>query len=198
MKILLFLERVLILLFWMLISLAFDLAHVAILTGIAALIHELGHIFVISMLTGRSARLTGRISGPKLRINGLGYREELLVAAGGPAANLFSVTVLLPFLISSPHPYLLEFATVNLLTALSNLLPIQGFDGYKILFCLASKSKRALRIQDILYTVSFLFSAILALLMLYFMLKLGEGYWGFVLFLSIIISEIKKRERRTI
>ena len=198
MKILLFLDKVLPLIFWMLISFAFDLAHVAILTGIAALIHELGHIFVASRLAESTTHLTARISGPKLNISGLGYREELIVAACGPAANLFASAVSLPFLLSAPHPYVLEFAAVNLLTSLSNLLPIQGFDGYKILFCLATKSKNALRIQDILYTVSFIFSALLALFMLYLMLKLGEGYWGFVLFLSIIISEIKKRDRQTI
>ena len=198
MKILIFLDRVLPLLFWILISFAFDLAHVAVLTGIAAVIHELGHMLRALRLTGRASLLTGRISGPKLKLGELGYREELLILAGGPSANLFAAAAALPCLFLSPHPYIVEFATVNLLTALSNLMPIQGFDGYKILFCLATKSKNALRIQDILYTVSFIFSAVLALFMLYLMLKLGEGYWGFVLFLSIIISEIKKRDRQTI
>lgn len=198
MKLLFFLERALPLLFWILISFAFDLPYVAILTAIAAMTHELGHIFVILRLKKSSAHLRGTVSGPRITMKTLGYRDELTVAAGGPLANLLIAAlscIILPF--GTTPSYVLEFITVNLLTAISNLLPVRGFDGYRILYCLASKSRRALFFQDLLYCLSFLLSILITLLALYLILKLGEGYWAFILFFSIILAEIKKRDKNT-
>ena len=199
MRTLIFLQKLLPILFWILLSFAFDLPHVAILTGIAAIIHELGHIGAILKLHGITAVMKGRLYGPKISVSGLGYRDELIILACGPGTNILSSALSLPFLFfETCSPYVIQFILINILTAATNLLPIRDFDGYKILYCLLSKRKNCLRMQDMLYWISFVLTSALALLALYFVLKLGEGYWGFVLFISIILSEIGKRSNRTI
>jgi len=197
-RILIFIEKLLLPLFWILISFSFDLPHVAVLTALAALIHEIGHLLPILRLRGASVLFKGRVSGPKISVAGLSYREELEVVSGGPIANLFSCILLVPLMSIAPSRcYVLEFIFINLLTAASNLLPIRGFDGYKLLSCLAAESRYCIKLEAVLYWMSFIITSALALIALYFILRLGEGYWGFVLFLSIILSEIKKREKHS-
>jgi Zn-dependent protease len=53
---------------------------------------------------------------------------ELVIASAGPAANL-----LLFLLLRSKYPVLSWVAELNLILAISNLLPIRGLDGHRIL-----------------------------------------------------------------
>ena len=66
-----------------------------LLLGLAALIHELGHL---AAAVACGVRITGMrldLFGARLELPGLlSYRQELLVALGGPAANLLTATVL--------------------------------------------------------------------------------------------------------
>ena len=199
MQILIFAEKLLLPLFWILLSFSFDLPYVAVMTILSAAAHELGHATVIMQLHGASAMFKSRLSGPKISIRGLNYKEEMLIAAGGPIANLLFCLILLPLtMIREMQRYAFELIMINLLTAISNLLPIRDFDGYKILTCLAAESRRYALLESLLYWNSLIITAAFALLSLYFILRIGEGYWGYALFLSIIISEIKKREEYTI
>jgi Zn-dependent protease len=197
MRLIAFLEKSLPLLFWILISFSFDLPYVAILTGISAVIHELGHFLFILIERG-FPEVKNRLSGPKFKISVLGYREELLIALAGPLANLSVAIILLPMLILRPNSYVFEFFIINALTAVLNLLPINGFDGYKALHCFVAERKNGEAALPILYHTSILITALLTLLSLYFVLKLGEGYWIFALFFSVLISEIAKSQKHTI
>ncbi len=197
MRLLIFLEKLLPLLFWILISFSFDLPYAAILTGVSAVIHELGHILFILTIRG-FPEMKNRLSGPKIRLSGLSYREELFCALAGPLANLFTATLIIPTLLLLPSAYLFEFFIINVLTAVLNLLPINGFDGYKALFCFASERENGGNHLRLLCHTSFLITAFLTLLTLFFVLKAGEGYWIFVLFFSVLISEIAKSQKETI
>ena len=198
MIILFLLEKSLPLVFWLLIAFAFDLPYVAILTLLAAAIHEIGHLTGALLIKNNTAFFKTKVSGPKIKLSRLSYGDELVVLAFGPLSNLIVALVIFPItLITDGSFYLTEFMLINLLTALSNLLPIIGFDGYKILTCIFSKSKRALTLNDFLYNLSFMLSALLTLFSLFFILKIGEGYWAFILFFSILLSEITKRQNHT-
>ena len=65
-----------------------------LLLGLAALIHELGHL---AAAVACGVRITGMrldLFGARLELPGLlSYRQELLVALGGPAANLLTAAV---------------------------------------------------------------------------------------------------------
>lgn len=195
MKILRFLERVLPLFFWLFLIFAFDDSSFAIMTLIAALIHEAGHMIfgltrgVLRVMPAPSA--TGfKISPEKT----LSYKDDLLLTLGGPVLNL-TVFFVLFFLkcFMGIATGLSVFSTVNLLTALSNLLPIKGHDGYRaienVLLLYSENHERA---RSALSAFSFFFTALLMFLSLFLMLKLGEGYWIFVIFFSSFIGELTK------
>jgi len=182
-------------LFWLLIMLSFDSVELTVMTLFAALLHELGHIFV-GILIGcegtplPKAVLTGlRLSPGRL----LSYREEALLAAGGPIFSLLAFLILIPF--SSANAYVLTFALINLLTAASNLLPIRSYDGYRILYGLFCHVSSLVVCERIMSTVSLIFSAVAALLSLIILYKTGEGYWFFTIFFSVLLKEVFKKQK---
>lgn len=183
-------ERVLPFLFVVLLMLAFDAVWMTVLTLAVAVIHELGHIGA-AMLIG-----VGDISLPRAVLTGLrirtgrmlSYREEVIIALGGPMINLALFLLLLPLCRASD--YLLAFAAVNLLTALSNLVPIRGFDGQRILIGLLSGRLSPEATERLSRALTLTISASVALLSLLFMMIVGEGYWIFAVFFAIMFREI--------
>lgn len=100
-------------------------------TLLCVLVHEYGHLLAARLLGVRLRLLELDIAGARLVTAGLipSYRAEWLVAAAGPACSLLLALFLLPH-----HG---EFATLALTTTLSlaffNLLPVEGFDGGRML-----------------------------------------------------------------
>lgn len=190
-------QKILPMLFWILLMLAFDTPSLTVMTLCAAAIHELGHIFAAALLgiegvSLPSAVLTGlRIRTPRL----LSYREELILAAGGPLWSLGAFLVLLPF--STASGYLFLFSLVNLMTAISNLVPLRGNDGYRIAsaaLCGACSLERAERICSVLSVTA---AALGVLFSLAFLMLYGEGYWFFAVFFSVMIKELFRSGNRT-
>lgn len=190
-------ERVLPFLFVVLLMLAFDAVWMTVLMLAVAAIHELGHI-VAAMLIG-----VGDISLPRAVLTGLrirtgrllSYREEVIIALGGPLINLVLFLVLLPLCRASD--YVLAFAAVNLLTALSNLVPIRGFDGQRILIGLLSGRLSAEAAERVSRALTLTISASVALLSLLFMMIVGEGYWIFAVFFAMTCKEIMGTRKNT-
>ena len=177
MKIAIFLSKILPLLFWALLMLGFDSVYVAVLTVLSAAIHECGHLIAMPRKS-KSTLPRADISGFRIKIRGLSYKEELAVAACGPLTNILLGSILLIFSRSMPCGiYAKTFGIINLMTAISNLLPIEGYDGYKMLFCISALFfDDTARAERTLATFSFLFSALMCFLSLYLILKVGEGY----------------------
>ena len=115
-----------------------------LLLGLAALIHELGHL---AAAVACGVRITGMrldLFGARLELPGLlSYRQELLVALGGPAANLLTATVLFRAWtacgcpVCGASPSLSGWALVlgvllpaSLGLCAVNLLPVASLDGY--------------------------------------------------------------------
>ncbi len=196
MRIAIFLNKFLPLLFWGLLMLGFDCVYVAVLTALSALIHECGHL-IFAASSKKAALPRADISGFRIKISEMSYKEELIVAAGGPLINILLGVFLLLFGGSSPFGnYAKVFGIINLMTALSNLLPIEGYDGYKILFCIGALVFDDMsRTEAFLSSFSFLISALMCFLSLYLILKLGEGYWIFVVFFSLTLSAIIRRTK---
>ena len=179
-------------LFWIAVMLAFDSPFICILTLIAAGIHECGHILA-ALALGRWS-----ISAPRATLEGLkidtgaalSYKEEAIIAAAGPGANILAAALSLPFCRGG---YALSFLLINLLSALSNLLPLGTYDGGRIAGALLHSrfdTDRAVGITD---TLSLLTSFLLALLSLILIMQLGEGYWIFGVFFAIFLREIFKK-----
>ena len=173
--------------FWLLVLLGFDGGKGAAVTVIAIVIHELGHeaaLFIIG--AGTRLPLPGlhgfRIKPRRI----LSYKEEIFVCAAGPAANLIAALLLIPF----PAEWMRLLLATNLLTAISNLLPVRGYDGYKILrdTAMLAGSERGVRLTDVL---SFATASAAVLLSLYAIYALDAGYWIFGVFFIFLLGEVK-------
>ncbi len=192
-----FADGVLPFLFWFLLIFAFGDICTGILTVIAAAVHEAGHVLYLYLGKGLFALPHAVTCGMKIaKPSSMSYGQELCYAAFGPIFNL--IAAFLCFVLFSSGGYTELFAVINLLTALSNLLPIEGYDGYRILYCIFAKSKFCERYFSILSHLSFLFTVLLLFFSLYLMLKFGTGYWIFAIFFASAFSVVRRKLKKCI
>lgn len=200
MKFLLLLERSLLVIFWVLLIFGFDSPDTAVLTIISALIHELGHVVCLLVINSKEKLMpTPHITGFRIKIPSMSYKEELLCALSGPMANLaVGIILFLPFP-SAWSSYFKIFVTLNIMTMISNLMPIEGYDGYKILNAIFGIffNCNALA-QNLLFLISLLTSSIMCFLSLYIILKSGAGYWIFAVFFSVMLRSMTNKQKQDI
>ncbi len=181
--------------FWLFLIFGFDEPAMALATIIAAIIHEGGHIGYIMIRRGLSPSIKGVISGFRIKANAtLSYEDEIGLYLSGPAANLIMLVMLVPlsFLAIPFGEPLRLLALINLATALSNLLPIDGYDGYGALAAVINKREAG---DGPIRFLSLLSSALIFLfciLSLYFIDRQGGGYWIFLIFFVSMIKCIDK------
>ena len=124
----------------------------------------------------------------------LSYESERRIAAAGPIGGFIGAGLCL-LLSPLSRAYFFEFALCHLLTSLSNLLPIEGYDGYRIL-----KTTAALRESDrahaLLPRLSFFLTGALALVFLSVFGILGEGLWPAGTFLFTLLLAIPGQKKR--
>ncbi len=182
------------LIFWVLIILGFDSPYIGICTIISAVIHEAGHILMAKTISAGyslSAVFSGfRIKGCKT----ISYKEEAIIAAAGPALNI-AVFVLCLLLARNREGYTVTFGVLNLFTALSNLLPIHGYDGYRIIDCIFKIFGKSEIPFFILRAISFSFVIIFSFISLYLMARLDGGYWIYFIFVFSMIKFISGNKK---
>ncbi len=183
--------RFLPILFWILLIYGFDEPYVAGLTLLSAAVHEGGHLLA-AWLSGTEVRLFGVIFGMRIRrTRRRSYAEEIKILAAGPLVNLAFCALgftLLPLC----GEYALHLAVINLFTALSNLLPIRGHDGYGILSFLLEWKQSPPILYAILNALSFTLTTLFCVTALYLMERFDAGYWIWVLFTAALLSEMKR------
>lgn len=172
-----------------------------LLLGFAALIHELGHL---AAAVACGVRITGMrldLFGARLELPGLlSYRQELLVALGGPAANLLTATVLFRAWtacgcpVCGASPSLSGWALVlgvllpaSLGLCAVNLLPVASLDGGRILSCLLSLTLGADVARRVLRLLSLFLLTLLWLLSVYALLRAGQFLSLFVFSFSLLV-----------
>lgn len=198
MKILRAIKHTLPVIFWGLLIFGFDSSCTAILTIIAAVIHECGHLTVLFFFCNKKSSVPkATVYGFRINISELSYLQEAAVALGGPAANFTVAAACLIANGASPlGNYIHAFALLNLITMLSNLMPIESYDGYKaILSICAIICENPDRAESVLRKISFAFSAVMSFFSLYLILKSGEGYWAFAVFLVSTLSSMFKEQK---
>lgn len=178
--------------FWVFIIFGFDEPSMAITTTIAAIIHEAGHLIYIILKKRLRPNIRGVLSGFRIKTaSSLSYDEEIGVYLSGPIANIifFVLCSFLSFLFGKNMTFA---AIINLATALSNLLPIDGYDGYHALMTFIRKNEFG---DSMTYALSNISSALIfffAILSLYFIDRQNGGYWIFLIFFGSMIKCIKK------
>ena len=190
-------DRVLPALFWLCIMLAFDSAAICILTLTSAAIHEVGHILFATVIRRGGVSLPrGELLGLKIDTGSLlSYKDEAIIALGGPLINLLIFVVALPYLHTSD--YVMALGVINLFTAITNLLPMRGYDGERIIHSLIL-SRWTVEVADsVTDALTLGCSAILSVVSLLLLMLVGEGWWIFTFFFSVLLSEILRKHRST-
>ena len=183
-------NRFLPILFWISVILSFDEVPIAMLTFLCAAFHEIGHIFVLLLYSPGNFKLKGVSSGLRLSDRHMhSYSEELLLYLSGPAANIILFLSSALF-IHTTNQFALVFSALNAATAVSNLLPIEGYDGYGALRCILILRGHEEAAERILPYISFCTILILCLCALYFIDRLGEGYWIYFIFSASLIKKL--------
>ncbi|MBO5946360.1 MAG: hypothetical protein J6Q69_07120 [Clostridia bacterium] len=190
-------DKILPALFFISVMLAFDAPALAIMTVLCAALHEIGHLGAALMVSQRNLPLPrATVFGFKIDTGALlSYNEELFIALGGPLVNAALFLLLLPFFFIE---YIKILAVFNLFCALSNLIPIRGYDGFRILNTLLVRRDGGSDAARLLGQLSALLSGVGALVFLAFLMIFGEGYWIFTLFFAALMREIAKNTKNEI
>lgn len=181
--------------FWLFLVFGFEEPVMAIITLCSALIHEAGHIEYIMIVKRIKPSIRGVLSGFRIKANaGLSYDEEIGTYLAGPTVNIivFLLFSLLAVIFGETFAII---AQVNLATALSNLLPIEGYDGYGALMAMANKLEMGERTMRILSHLSSALIFIFCILSLYLIDRQGGGYWIFAVFFISMIKCINSELR---
>ncbi len=164
---------------------------VTVITLIAAFFHELGHVFSGYIFSVR-CKLSVHFNGFRLKPSALiSYKKTLIVALCGPLANFTLCVILLPFL-SLGSELIYTAIAINALTAISNLMPIKGYDGYKIINSLLSDSRLQRAGALVLDALSDILSILICFFSLFLMLALNTGYWSYVIFFTNMSKTVLK------
>ncbi len=178
-------------LFWVLVIYGFDIPCVAGITILSALIHECGHIAYIFLMSREKIQLYTVLSGFRIKkTKSSSYLYDLHLYAFGPLANFIAAAVAL--LCFESFTYMKLFAYINIATALSNLLPVNGYDGYGIVYSCVHFYNKDSKLVPILNRISFAVIAVFTLLALYMLSRIGNGYWLAGLFIILLIKEVAR------
>ncbi|MBQ3547294.1 MAG: site-2 protease family protein [Clostridia bacterium] len=124
------------------IMLATDRTGYMLPTLFAVVIHEAAHLFLMWVLD--CAPLSVRLIPASVQINkkfSFSQRNDILIAASGPVANLLLFGCLYFNYAAFGNEMVLCYSLLNLIIGCFNLLPVKGLDGGTILYCIICKFK---------------------------------------------------------
>lgn len=173
----------LIYLLWLLVI---DKSGIAAMSLLAAALHEVGHLLAAHFLKIPIRAMRFDLLGARIDVKGriLSYGEEWLLCMSGP---LFSLLFSLIGSFFWSHTKLaIAFSCASLLLGLLNLLPIQTFDGGRMLECALLSFTTPKKTGAILRGCTFLFLWLLWAFSAYLMIKIADGISLFFFTLTLL------------
>lgn len=156
---------------------------------LAALLHELGHLFAACLLhipmREFSIGLFGFGLTPKNTL--YSYSDEILLCAAGPLTNLLFGFLSLLLLKNHASPFLLSFTFASFAFAILNLLPIKSFDGGRLVRALLLLRLPLSLTEKLLSVLSFFFIFSLWSFSVYLLLRTVSSLSLFVFSLSLFV-----------
>lgn len=141
-------------------------------TALAMLLHELGHLLAAYMLHVKIKKLSFDVFGAKITTSGVySYGKEACLALGGPLFSLLLALLLLPF----KDAFALVLSATSLSLGTFNLLPIESFDGGRMLHAWLAHKLTDNRARKALAITSYLSLFFLFLLASCVLLRFGES-----------------------
>ena len=173
----------LIYLLWLLVI---DKSGIAAMSLLAAALHEVGHLLAAHFLKIPIRAMRFDLLGARIDVKGriLSYGEEWLLCMSGP---LFSLLFSLIGSFFWSHTKLaIAFSCASLLLGLLNLLPIQTFDGGRMLECALLSFTTPKKTGASLRGCTFLFLWLLWAFSAYLMIKIADGISLFFFTLTLL------------
>lgn len=178
--------------FWSCLIYSFDEVMGASITILAMLIHEFGHLACIFVATGRWRIPKGKFNGLCISDTGCkSYRHQMINYAAGIIMNLLWAIFATLFW-KNKCEYRELFITINIATAISNLLPIDGYDGYRLLQSAIDFFGLGFGAYVALEITSFIFTAAMCIFSLFLVYTFGNGYWFMAIFLFATVNKLQK------
>ena len=169
--------------FWMLLA---DKSGIAAMSLLAAMLHEIGHLVAARFMKIPIRAMRFDLLGARIDVKGriLSYGEEWLLCMAGPLSSLlFS---LVGSFFWSHTRLAIAFSCASLLLGLLNLLPIQTFDGGRMLECALLSFTTPQKTGSILNGCTFLFLWLLWAFSAYLMIKIADGISLFFFTLALL------------
>ena len=149
----------------------------------ATVIHELGHIFGAMLTKIKITRFSVDLLGARLETGRtlISYTDEIILSAAGPFFNILSVIAFRGVTL----PFFVHFVAASLSLAVLNLLPIETFDGGRILYCLLSKLSSNDSAAVLLRAMSFICLFALWCVSVYFLIRSSSSLSLFTFSLTL-------------
>ena len=196
-----------------------DSAEIVAVYLLAAVLHEMGHFLAAKVLNVGIKEINFGFSGVRIVTDErlTSYKNELLLALSGPLVNIAVFSGISLFFVAKYGQFNAVFlfaesfivtgkgiesaiaflAIASLIQAIINLMPVNTFDGGRILYC-AMGQLVGERAAERTVEVSSAFSALLLwTVALYLMLRVGGGLGIYVFSACIFASMMKKGANET-
>ena len=180
-------------LIYLLFMLFCDKSGLAAMSLLAAALHEIGHLVAARVMHIPIGAMRFDLLGARIDVKGriLSYGEEWLLCMAGPLTSL--VFSLIGSLFWSHTRLAIAFSCASLLLGALNLLPIQTFDGGRMLECALLSFTTPQKTGAILRGCTFLFLWILWVFSAYLMIKIADGISLFFFTLTLLARFFEDR-----
>ena len=146
----------------------------------AAAIHELGHIAAARLLSIDLTHMKIDVLGARLGTSGnlCSYPALVMLCLAGPLVNLVCFALTLPFF--GYASCLEEFGMASLSLGLLNLIPVQGFDGGRIIHGILSSFLPVAVVERVCSVLGFCSLLCMWMLSVWLILRTGTSLTLFV------------------
>ncbi len=176
------------------IMLLFDKTGLILPTLLSAFIHELGHLFAM-WLCNCPPKEIKFIPASMQIIRSFPQRPngELIIALFGPLCNLLLFCVFYFNFLSTNESFALQFALLNLIIGIFNLLPLKGLDGGTVLELLLSKFLSVNKATLIIKAITFITALLILLAAVYLTINHKLNLSAYIISLYLFIVTLFKR-----
>ena len=181
---------------YLLFMLFCDKSGLAAMSLLAAALHEVGHLIAAKGMHIPIGAMRFDLLGARIDVKGriLSYGEEWLLCVAGPLSSL--VFSLIGSFFWSHTKLAITFSCASLLLGLLNLLPIQTFDGGRMLECALLFFTTPQKAGSIMRGCTFLFLWLLWAFSAYLMIKIADGISLFFFTLTLLARFFESREEK--
>lgn len=146
----------------------------------AAAIHELGHVVAAKLLDINLTHLKLDVLGARLDVTGrlCSYSSLAALCAAGPMINIICFALALSF--RQRAAWIDEFCVASLSLGVLNLIPVQGFDGGRIIHGILSIFLPLALVERICSLLGFISLFCMWLLSVWLILRTGTSLTLFV------------------